>query len=322
MNDNTPSSQSDPRSMPPPYPPYMYPPYQIEEDELNLIDYWRVLVRYKVMIIVITLLATAGGFAVAYTMTPIFRAETLLAPVSEDEQGAMGSIASQFGGIASLAGISLGSGGSSTEQALATLKARSFILPFIEEHNLMPVLFADQWNDSAKAWISKSAGDVPTKEAAYSKFGDMLAVTSDKKNGLVTVAVEWKEPQQAAQWVNELVTRLNRHEKQLAIKETEQSIEFLKNELTKTSVLDLQQAIYRLLEAQTKKVMLANARDQYAFKVIDPAVAPEQKIKPKKALIVSLGFMVGLMLSVLLAFLLSAIRKAKTEDKSLTSEPR
>lgn len=312
MNGTLPPTSPNPQPAPP-YPPYMYPPYQIEEDTISLLDYWRVLVRYKVMIIVITVLATAGGIAAAYMMTPIYRAEVLLAPVSEDEQGAMGAIASQFGGIASLAGINLGSGGGSTEQALATLKARSFIVPFIEEHNLMPVLFAHKWDGAAKSWISKSPAEVPTKEAAYEEFKNILVISSDKKNGLVTVAIEWKNPQQAAQWVNALVARLNRHEKQLAIKETEQSIGYLKNELTKTSVLDLQQAIYRLLEAQTKKIMFANARDQYAFKVIDPAVVPEKKVKPNKKLIASLSFMSGLVISFVLAFAISAIKKQAAE---------
>jgi len=322
MNDSPPPSSPNPQPVPPPYPPYTYPPYQVQEDEINLLDYWRVLTRYKWMIVTIIVLSTATGIALAYTMIPIYRAEVLLAPVSEEENGSMSALASQFGGLASLAGISLGSGGSSTEQALATLRARSFLVPFIEEHNLLPVFFADIWNEASKSWISTSRADVPTKEAAYEMMKSILTVNADKKRGLVTLAVEWKDPQQAAQWANELVARLNRHEKQLAIKETEQSIDFLKNELAKTSVLDLQQAIYRLLEAQTKKVMLANARDQYAFKIIDPAVVPEQKIKPNKRLIVGLSFMSGLVGSVLLAFLLSAVRKHQPEGESQVPKTR
>ncbi len=146
MNDTSPPSSSNPQPTPPPYPPYPYPPYQIEEDEINLLDYWRVLVRYKVMIISITLLATVVAVAVAFLMTPIYRAEVLLAPVSDDQQNSMSAIASQFGGLASLAGINLGSSGSNTDQVLATLTSRSFIGDFIADKQLMPVLFADKWD--------------------------------------------------------------------------------------------------------------------------------------------------------------------------------
>ena len=70
--------------------------------------------------------------------------------------------------------------------------------------------------------------------------------------------------------------KLNYHEQQLAINDATKSINYLREELNKTSVVELQQAIYRLLEkAQTKKIMLANVRDQYAFSVIDSAKVPE-----------------------------------------------
>lgn len=125
----------------------------------------------------------------------------------------------------------------------------------------------------------------------------------------MTLAVEWRDPEQAASWVNELVVRLNNHEKQLAIKETEQSLAYLKEQLPKTSVMEVQQAIYRLIEAQTKKIMLANVRDQFVFKVIDPAVVPEKRVKPNRKLIVFLGAMSGLVSGILLALLASNMRK-------------
>ena len=119
-------------------------------------------------------------------------------------------------------------------------------------------------------------------------------------------------------WANELVSRINHHEKQLAIKEAEKSIAYLKEQLAKTSVVEMQQAIYQLMEAQTKKIMLANVRDQYAFKVIDPAVVPEKKIKPNRKLIVVLGFMLGLVASIFVVFVRSswATLSHKSESNS------
>src|SRR3569623_1299829 len=119
MNDKQPPSSPRPQPVSQTYTPQAYPPYQVQEDEINLLDYWRVLTRFMWMIVTIVVLATAVGIVLAYRMSPVYRAEVLLAPASEEENGSMGAIASQFGGIASLAGISLGSGGSSTEQALA-----------------------------------------------------------------------------------------------------------------------------------------------------------------------------------------------------------
>ncbi len=107
---------------------------------------------------------------------------------------------------------------------------------------------------STKTWKVKSPDDIPTALDAYKLFNeDILDVTTDKKTGLVTLAIEWQDPQQAAVWANELVSRINHHEKQLAIKEAEKSIAYLKEQLAKTSVVEMQQAIYQLMEAQTKE---------------------------------------------------------------------
>lgn len=291
----------------------MYPPYRIEEGEVDLLEYWRIFVRYKTMIISITLLATIAAVAIAFRLTPIYRAEVLLAPVSDDEQSSMSAIIGQVGGLASLAGINLGSSGGATDQVLATLTSKSFIGKFIDEEKLMPLLFADKWDKTTSQQIVESSDGFPTAQDAYKRFNDqILDVSTDKKTGLVTLSVQWKDPQQAANWANKLVARINRHEQQLAISEAEQSIAYLKQQLAKTSVVEMQQSVYQLMEAQTKKIMLASVRDQYAFKVIDPAVAPENRLKPNRKMITLLGFILGLMAALIGALVWERISKLKS----------
>ena len=261
------------------------------------------LAKFKAVIISITLFVTIAAVAVAFLMTPIYRAEVLLAPVSDEQQSSMSAIASQFGGLASLAGINLGSSASNTDQVIATLRSRSFIGNFIAERHLMQVLFADKWDATNKTWNVSSQDDVPTALDAYKLFDDdILNVTTDKKTGIITLAVEWKDPKKAALWANALVGLINNHEKQLSINEAEKSIAYLKEQLAKTSVVEMQQAIYQLMEAQTKKIMLANVRDQFAFQIIDPAVVPEKKSKPKRLLIAVIGFAGGLLMGIFIAF--------------------
>jgi uncharacterized protein involved in exopolysaccharide biosynthesis len=83
--------------------------------------------------------------------------------------------------------------------------------------------------------------------------------------------------------------------RQRAIDEAQASIDFLNAELTETSVVELRQALYRLLENQIKTVMFAKVRDQYAFKVIDPAVAPDADdvVRPRKRAMILLGAVFG-----------------------------
>lgn len=66
-----------------------------------------------------------------------------------------------------------------------------------------------------------------------------------------------------------------------------------------------------MIEAQTKTKMLANTQEEYAFRILDKAVVPEEKIRPKRTLIVVLGVMIGLIMGVFSAFL----RQAKVTVK-------
>jgi len=309
MSANSQNNQVPVSAVPPVY--YMSPPPVAEDDEINLMDYWRTLMRFKWMIVLITFLSGAGAIAVAFNMPPVYRAEALLAPAGEDKNAAS-ALSGQFGGLASLAGINIGGGGGETETAVATMESRIFSNEFITDQKLMPIMFEEKWDASSKRWLVENKEDIPTLWDAYKKFDqDMRTISADKKTGMYTLAIEWSDPELAADLVNKLVKKINHHQKQAAIIEAKRSIAYLENQLNETSVVEMQQAIYRLIEAQTKNIMLANVRDEYIFKVIDPAVVPEEKIKPKKKLIAILGVIVGFMLSVFLAFFISFVRKQK-----------
>lgn len=292
---------------PPPAPPAGYPypypsSYPIDDDEIDLRELWEAVVEHRALVAAITSVSTAIAVAVALLLTPVFRAEVLLAPVASESKAGLAGLAGQFGDLASLVGINLGSG-DLTQEAVAALKSRLLTEAFIKDKNLLPVLFEDDWDAEKKRWKHEDPEDIPTLWKAYELFDeDVRAVSIDKKTGLVTLAIEWKDAAQAAAWANELVARVNRQRQLEAIEEAENSIAYLQEQLKRTSTVEVQQAIYRLIETQTKAIMVAKTRRDYAFKIIDPAVPPEEKSRPKRALIVAFGFVLGTALGVLVAF--------------------
>ncbi len=283
---------------------------QIDEDEINLLDYWRILMRYKWMIVLITLLSGSIAVFVAMNATEIYRAEVVLAPAGEDQNSAS-ALSNQFGGLAALAGVNLGGGGGQLQESIATLKSRVFTEAFINDLNLMPVLYEKIWDVESKRWLVEDEKEIPSALAAYKLIDGMRSITDDKKTGMYVLAFEWSDPELAAQWANVTVERINKHQKEKAIIEAQNSIKYLEDQIEETSAVEMRQAIYRLIEAQTKNIMLASVRDEFVFRVIDPAVVPEERIKPKKKLMVVLGLMVGFMLSIFLAFFLAFIKKQK-----------
>lgn len=252
----------------------------------------------------IVLASTVLAAVIAFIATPIYRAEVLLSPLQDEGRagGGLSSIVRELGDIAPLVGSvsGLGGGVGLKEETMALVKSRSFLTQFIRDEQLLPVLYPE---------IAEAGSDTthqPTYGDAYRRFADsVLSVQEDKDTGLIRLSTEWHDPEVAAQWANKLVQRINELMRARAIAEAQRSVEFLQQQLTKTSILGIQDSIYRLIESHVGQIALANSRDGYALRVIDPAVAPEAKdfIKPRRVLMIALGLVGGSLLAFLIVLL-------------------
>jgi len=259
------------------------------------------LIEQKKLIGIITGISMLVAMIAGLVMSPVYRAETLLATVPDDEGGLLRSLTGQFGDLVGLAGINLPKTKDKTAEYVATLNSRSLSIGFINQNNLKPILFQSKWDGDKKQW--KSAKDVPTDWEAFEIFDRKLrSVTTDRRSGLVTLVIEWNDPVLAANWANSLVNHANARIRSVAIEQAERSVSYLEKQLAQTSSVEIQQAIYRLIESQTKKKMLAAVRTEYAFEVIDPAVSPEERVSPKRLLMIGAAIILGLMLSIVVAF--------------------
>lgn len=237
---------------------------------------------------------------------PIYRATVLLIPSGADRDSfgaGLGSALGQLGGLATLAGVNIGSGDGVTEEALAVLKSRQFTGVFIDDMKLAPKFFPDSWDAVANKW--KGQRDRwPTPAKAYSFFDSQVrAIVKDKKTGLVSIQIEWRDRVEAAQWANELADRINSEMRFRAISKAKASVGFLEQELSKTSVLGTRDAINRLLDIQVKQIMLASVTKDYAFRVVDKAVPSDldDPVRPKKKLYLMAGVLLGILGGVLVA---------------------
>jgi uncharacterized protein involved in exopolysaccharide biosynthesis len=256
-----------------------------------------------ISVVVVSLLAVV----VAFVTTPVYRATAVLVPATSDVNNLTGGLASalgQFGGLASLAGIDLGANGTETQEAIAVLKSREFTEAFIRDQNLMPKLFRKKWDAQQRRW--REGVEPPTSAEGYKRFNKKIrSVIEEKKTGLVNVQIDWTDPQEAADWANELVRRLNAEMRSRAIAKSNASLGYLEDELKTTLEVATREAINRLIEAQIKQRMVANVTTDYAFRIVDRAMAsdPDDPEKPKKIILIALGPIAGLAIGVVAVLL-------------------
>jgi uncharacterized protein involved in exopolysaccharide biosynthesis len=305
-----------------------------EDDEIDLAELWHAIWSGKLLIIAISGLFAISSIIYAINQPNIYKATTLLAPASE-QGGASGlaKMAGQFGGLASLAGINLGGGGTDkTGLALEVLKSRVFLEKFINKHQLLvPLMAAKNWdimsntlvfdtdvyNAKTKTWVREVKAPKkpqPSSWEAYKAFKDILVMATDKESGMVTLTIEHYSPEIATQWLLWLVSDINAAMRDQDKAEAQRSIDYLSIKLQETQLADMQTVFYQLIEEQTKTIMLAEVSLEYVLKTIDPANAPEEKAKPKRALIVVLGTMLGGILSVLIVLVRYFSNKDNKDD--------
>lgn len=297
------------------------------DGEIDLREVWNVVWNGKWIIATTGLVFAILSVFYALSLSNIYKSEALLAPAGENSNGALAELGGQFGGFASLAGINLGGGSmDKTTLAIEVLKSREFISEFIQKYDLLvPLMAAKNWDPSTdklmfdsdiydeanKKWVRDPKPPMtpePSSQESYKRFIELFTVSQDKITSYVTVSIEFYSPNVAKHWLDLLTQEINQEIKEREVAEAKRSIKYLNEQLEKTALADMKTVFYQLIEEQIKTVMFAEVRTEYVFKTIDPAIAPELKMKPKRTLIVLLGMMLGGVLSAFALILVPFLR--------------
>jgi uncharacterized protein involved in exopolysaccharide biosynthesis len=284
-----------------------------EDGQVDLLQLVRMLWHGRWLVIGVGALVVAAGGTYAFMAEKWYRAEVVLSPA---EKKSLPSNLGQLGGLVSLAGISIGS--SDTTEPLAILKSRDFAREFIADLNLLPVLFHEDWDRKSEAWKQgwfKSPKDLRDGVRYFDE--NVRSVVQDRKTGLITLAVEWTDPEVAAKWANQMARRINEKVRLRATQEAERNIAYLRMAAEESGVLSVQQAMGRLLESEMQKLMVARGSEEFAFKVVDGAVPPKFKSWPRRSIILVASAVLGGILGMLAVFLRHFLRLAGEQSRSV-----
>jgi len=257
-------------------------------DGIDVVAIINVMWRYKYLIGSLSILFALAAVYIALTTREKFRAEVVVTEVHQDglsENG--GGLAGQLGGLASLAGLQVGGGANADAQGVLT--SRHLIEEFIKKQDLVQQLTAKS-GKRATLWF------------AVKRFQEtVVKIHEEELKGLTTISIDWFDPATAAKWANGFVALANELMRVRAIEEASRNVAYLNKQIAETREVEIQRSLSNLIESETKTLMLANGRQDYAFRVVDPAVPPEIRHSPRRALLVlsgtALGFFVGAVLS-------------------------
>mgnify|MGYP006082183315 FL=1 len=288
------------------------------DDEIDLRELFSVVWAGKILIVAITAVFALVSVGYALSLANQYKASAVVSP-ADSGGSSLGAMAGQLGGLASLAGINIGSGESNeTQEAMEIMQSWGFMEAFIQTHDLQVPIYAaigwdkgsnslklnsDLYDATSERWLieDNESGEnrAPSSWELYEEFRERVAVSQDKKSGLINISVEYYSPQIAKQWVDLFIITINDYMRARKLEQVNRNIEYLTAQIDKTAIADMREVFYQLVEEQTKSKMLAEASPEYAFVTVSRAMVPEQKSQPKRALVCILGTLLGGMLSVL-----------------------
>jgi uncharacterized protein involved in exopolysaccharide biosynthesis len=262
----------------------------------SALDLLALLWRRRWVFVAIFIATVSTVVVRALIATPMYRAVATAMPrQGEDFGSGAQALLSQLGGVAALAGLNVGAS-LDEQEAIAWLRSRALTERLITDRSLLRVIFDDMWDASRDKWIDGLERE-PSMDDAWQVFDRRIRrVSQDARTRLVSVEVTWKDRHQAAEWANDLLSRANEELRMRAIAEADASLQALEEQLAETDVIGLRQSIYRLTEAQLNRKVLANARRDYAFAIIDSAVVPDEDriVSPRRRLMVLISIPLAL----------------------------
>ncbi len=287
------------------------------DDGIDLRELFNALWKDKKSIIIITLISAILSVVYSLQLVNQYKSESILMVRSDSESS---NLLSQYGGLASMAGINLPSGeDDKSSQAIKLIQSRRFVKHLLTFDNILPsimaaksfdpksgkLLFSESLYDSdTKTWTRKSKEEgrekpsyLETHEKIFKE--SIVSISQDKKTGFISIDVEHISPIFAKEFLDLIIRESNALIRMSDLEESSKALEYLTAELSRTSFVKIQESINSLIEVQLEKQMLTQIHEDYVLTEIEPPFIPEDKSKPHRAVICIIGTLIGSFFSIL-----------------------
>lgn len=267
--------------------------------ELDLMPYINALIDGRWKLVIAALLSAVLTSVLVYSKPYMFQSTITVSVVDIEDPGGVAPDDRMASEVLTLVehGFVMGTTRDNyNDVMLARLQSRDFTMRFIDAYNVYRYFYPEQWLEKEQRWES---GFTPDRGEIFTLFRDQVrSIDLDEETEIVSISMNWPEPTVARDWANNYVQSFNEFIRKKTIRDVQRKQKYLQSELRKSDLLEMQKSIYRLIEAQTAIAMLANAREEYAMEIIDPAAIPYRSFMMSRNKRILLGTVAGLLLAV------------------------
>ncbi|MDR2577945.1 MAG: hypothetical protein LBC70_03905 [Chitinispirillales bacterium] len=243
------------------------------EDEINLLEIAYVLVKYKALIALFSIIGLVGGFLAARAKGPTYIASAVIMAKESDKQapnlGAFGAFGSFAAGQLNLAG------NPGLDKIEIHFDSRRFKAELIEKYDLLddiyrlglPKVFRRHYDTTAGRWMEDENFSKPIPmQAAGVLSRNFFGKEIDGKKGTMTLSVKSSDPLFTTKVIEGALEHLNDYIRTDVQHDSKNNINFLEQQLI--TIIDplLREKLLGMIAAEIEKAMVISNE---AFKIID-----------------------------------------------------
>lgn len=270
---------------------------ELDEEEINLLDYIRVIFKYRRMILWICGIAIVTTVIISLLLPEIYSATTTIVPPTEILQKGAG-LAGVLGGGESSISLMIGEAidvKNIVNMYVGILESRVVADAIIDRFDLLQIY------------------DVKERFDARKKLRKNATITASREN-IVRITVKDRDPNRAAAMANAYVEELDRQNKRLSTGQATSKTIFLENRLKeieeklskKENILSrearIQEMLFELLTREYEIAKIEEAKSMPTIQVLDRAIVPEVRLPRGTVKKTLLAGVVSFMLAVFAAF--------------------
>ncbi|MFW9618301.1 MAG: Wzz/FepE/Etk N-terminal domain-containing protein [Sulfurospirillum sp.] len=300
----------------------------LEEDEIDLRELWQTIIKHKKKILLFSVCSVLVVLVALLSTPNQYETTVSLAPQSQTKTSALGGLSA----LAGMAGLDIGGSSEvSTADYLSTLlQDYAFNVKMIEKYHLDKKIEGNDANfvfalgfrgfydlfHTSKEDSKKSREEILFETTG--KLSKILAFSSDKKSGIMTLKVTSEDRFFAKELVEIYLKEMTDYVRVLDMQDTEQKIAYYRDEMSKKDDVELKKNLASLVSSLIQKSVLAKSSEFYLVKPITtPEVANfKDKTKPKRGLILVVTLVTSLILGIFGAFFVEFLQNTK-EKKSV-----
>jgi hypothetical protein len=262
--------------------------------------------RHWCLLIIVLVVCEAAAVALAFALPSYWNVEETLMPATRSTMGNLnlGSLAGLASGLSGGLGSLLGRTSANQDEAMAVLGSRELFDTYAMKENLLPILFARKWDGVNRRWLV-SGSSIPTLRRGYRLFSrEIRDIDLDRRTGIVTFSITWKDRALAMKWAGDLVDLANAQMRGRAMTQAEQEMRYSSQAMRQAGSDNdsnqLTAALSSAYERALQDYMFAKGQPEYAFHIIDPPTYPDdrERVWPQRILFAALGAILGAFLAI------------------------